>query len=304
MIYEYAVDPSFFTNEDKACFIIESFGRDKGRLVSEIKKDHWANVVRDTIRISNNAPIARHRLKEALIILGKKKALYCRQKLVENGDWRSQTDNMHKSWPYRGILVEQYSGSENHILVRDITLFDKENWAAPPSIVVEREAEKMVTAVSSLLENAREVMLVDRNFKLENQQGSPVSKYKNVLICFLKYLENKKYGPPVGKLTYHLGQNGVTEITKSVISHLEDQCNRHLRIMIPQNIRLEIAVWPWNKLHDRFLLTEIGGIDFGIGLDEDAGTNEKTVRLKRLSDADHAQEWSKFKQKQPDLILP
>ena len=125
-----------------------------------------------------------------------------------------------------------------------------------------------------------------------------------MLISFLDYLTNKKYGPPVGKLTYHLGQNGITEITNSVIRHLESQCNRYLRNVIPKNIRLEIAVWPWNELHDRFLLTEIGGIDFGIGLDEDTGTNENTAILKRLSDDVHAQKWSKFKQRPPNLILP
>ena len=305
MIYEYAVDPSIFTNEDKALFILESFGRDKGRLVSEIKKDHWQKMVLENIRNSENRTIARHTLKEALKILVKnQKALYCRQQQIETVDWLTLTRKAHRAWPYRGILVEQYDGDDDHFLVRDIHLHGKPNWAVPPSNTVDREAGIMVAAVSHLLENAREVMLIDRHFRLENSRGSFISKYKNVLICFLEFLANKKYGPSVNKLTYHLGKNGIKEITDSVIGHLEYQCNKYLKSDLPSGIKLEIAIWPWDELHDRFVLTEIGGIDFGIGLDEFAGSNEKTVLLKRISSADYTRLWSKFKQKQPDIILP
>jgi hypothetical protein len=305
MIYEYAVDPSFFNSEGNACFILENFGRDHGRLISEIKKDHWISLVRDTIRNSNNKPIARQTLKEALKILVKnKRALYCRQRRVEDSNWRTLTEKEHKKWPFRGILVEQYEGTNDHFLIRDINLSNKEKWLAPSSVTVEREPQEMVNAVSPMLENSREVMLVDRNFRLENSSGSFIGKYKNVLMCFLKFLANKQYGPSVNKLFYHLGINGIEEISNPAIRNMENSCIRHLKNDIPSGIKLEIAIWPWNQLHDRFLLTELGGIDFGIGLDEFTGSNERTVRLKRISKDDHAQEWSKFKNKQPDIILP
>lgn len=305
MIYEYAVDPSIFISEDKACFIIESFGRDKGRLVSEIRKDHWLNLVRDSIRKSDNKPIARHILKEALKILVKnQKALYCRQQQIEAPDWLKLTQKAHSVWPYRGILVEQYDGDNNYFLVRDIYLSRNPNWEVPPSITVDREAAAMVAAVSPMLENAREVMLVDKNFRLENQSGSFIGKYKNVLIRFLEFLANKKYGPPVNKLTYHLGKNGITEITDSVIRHLEYQCDRHLKNDIPSGIKLEIAIWPWDELHDRFLLTDIGSVDFGHGLDEWSGSGKKEVKIGRLSNENYKELWSMCKQKRPDFTIP
>jgi hypothetical protein len=299
MIYEYAVDPTIFVSEEKAIFILESFGRDKGRLVSEIRNGHWLKLVRDAIRTSDNKTIAKHTLKEALKKLVKnQKALYVRQQQVkDDSTWLRLTEKAHKVWPYRGILVEEYDGTDEFFLVRDIYLSDKPNWFVPNSITVDRETKAMVEAVSSLLFNAREVMLVDRNFRMENQHGSHVRKYQNVLIRFLNFLANKQYGPPVRKLTYHLGDKYYSSKT------LKNKCECYLKKHIPAGMRLEFAIWPWGELHDRFVLTDIGGVDFGMGLDEFAGTNEKNVRIKRLSNVDHASEWSKFKQKLSDVEM-
>lgn len=312
MIYEYAVDPLLFISKGNAKFILEAFGRDKGRLISEIKKKHWSRLVRDAYRESGNRTMERHALTEALKKLIKnQKAIYCRQSQIEATNWKSMTEKAHEAWPYRGILVEQYEGAGDHCLVDDLQLADNPRWIAPPSITIKRKAKTMVAEVSPLLENAREVMLVDRNFKLENPKGKFVSRFKNVLVCFLNFLANKKYGPSVNKLTYQLGQGGVrggvSEITDSVINNLKDQCDKYLKSNIPSNIKLEIAIWPWGELHDRFVLTDIGGVYFGDGLDEfvgsNTGSNKETVTLKRMSGADHTREWSKFKQKQPNIIL-
>lgn len=298
MIYEYAVDPCIFVSKEKAIFVLESFGRDKGRLVSEIRRDHWLSLVRDAIRTSDNKPVAKHTLKEALKKLVKnQKALYVRQQQVEDDStWLRLTKKAHEVWPYRGILVEEYDGGDDSFLVRDIDLSDKPNWFVPSSKFVNRETTAMVDAVSALLFNAREVMLVDRNFRLENEHNRPVGKYINVLIGFLNFLASKQYGPPVGKLIYHIG-NRIPSRT------LENNCEHYLKKHIPAGIRLEFSIWPWNELHDRFVLTDIGGVDFGMGLDEFAGTNEKNITIKRLSSVDHTREWSKFKQKPSDVAV-
>jgi hypothetical protein len=300
MIYEYAVDPSLFTAEDKVCFLLESFGRDNGRLISEIKKDHWVNLVRAAIQASGQRPVAKHTLKEALKILTKKnKALYCRQQQIEEDpSWFSMTQQAHSMWPYRGIVLEEYDGDEPHYIVRDIHLSSKSNWGAPTSLTVDREATAMVAAMAAMLVNAREVILVDRNFRFENQHGSPVSKYKNVLLEIARLLANKKYGPPVGKLIYHIGDEYYDT------ANIQKQFNRYLSADFPKKLRLEFAIWPKKDLHDRFILTDIGGIDCGIGLDEYAGTSDRAVTFKRLSNTDHSREWSRFKQKTSDVFLP
>jgi hypothetical protein len=300
MIYEYAVDPACFSNIDKVIFLLESFGRDKGRLISEIKKGHWVDLVRRSIHNTGNQDVARKRLIEALNILVKKqKSLYRRQQQVEECvDWLSMTQRAHSAWPYRGILLEEYNGHDPHYLVRDIHLSGKSNWAVPPSLTIDREAASMVAAISSLLENAREVILVDRNFRLVNQHGSPVGRYKNVLLGIAGFLGNKQYGPSVGKLAYHIGDEYYDVV------NIKDQFNRYLRASFPADFKLEFTIWPKHELHARFILTDIGGGTYDPGLDEYAGTGQQTVLIERISCTDHAREWARFKQKAADVVLP
>jgi len=300
MIYEYAVDPVSFTSEDTVIFLLESFGREKGRMISELKKDAWVDLVRRFLHNAGLQDVARKRMIEALSILVKKqKAIYCRHQQVQEGpDWISMTQRAHNVWPYRGIMLEKYNGDDPQYLVRDIHLSNKPNWTVPPSMTVDREAAAMVGAVRDLLANAREVILVDRNFRLENQQGRSVDKYKNVLLAIILFLAKKPYGPSVSKLIYHIGDEYYNA------ANLKVKIDRYLRADLPAEFRLEFAFWPKNDLHDRFLLTDIGGIDCGIGLDEYAGTSERTVKFKRLSNADYSSEWSRFRQKMSHVVFP
>lgn len=303
MIYEYAVDPSTFVSKDKMLFILESFGRDKGRLISEVKKEHWVRFVREACRkIYKNKPIARARLKEALKILVKdQKALYNRQVQVQGNDWLSITKRAHSDWPYRGILVENPDEDRDYFLVRDIHLASKPEWNVPTSITVERKAETIVDAFRPMLEIAREVILVDRNFRTEDQHGNTVKRFLNVLQGILKFVANKPYGPWIGKITYHIGDQYYDE---NNLQDLQAKLRNFFKDSFPAGIKLEFAIWPKYELHDRFILTDIGGVDCGIGLDEFSGTSEKTVTLKRLSHLDHSREWAKFKQKTADVIFP
>ena len=305
MIYEYAVDPSFFINIDKVEFILASFGKGTGRLISEIKKDFWTNLVRETVNQSHNGPVKKHQLKEALRILSKKqKAIYCRQQQVKATGWLEVTRQAHKGWPYRGILVEQYDGNDDHYLVKDIHIHEKRLWQSDESVTVKRDVVAMVDALKPLLEISREIILVDRHFRLEDYGGKPVDRFKNVLLGLLDFIAHKKYGSPVKKLTLHVGQagqsGGVQLINESVIKNIKGLCVKYLKDYIPADFILEIVVWPWGELHDRLLITENGCVDLGQGSDE---ASIGTVTFKRLSSKDHVSNWKEFKQKKPGIIL-
>lgn len=297
MIYEYAVDPALITTEEKALFLLESFGLDKGRLVSELKNKQWQRLALDTIREFGGGPVSKKRLKEALVILLRQKAFYIRQQTTGGDSWLSLAQSAHSVWPYQGILLESYDGSEEHYLVKDIHLSQNNRWAIPASVTVDRNSESMLAAMAPLLTNAREVMLVDRNFRLTNLGGSAVGRFKNVLLKVIDFLANKPCGPSVRKLTYHIGDKYYVE------SNLMTELNRYVASHLPSNFNLVFAIWPKDEFHDRYLLTDIGSLDCGIGLDEFSGSSDRTVTYKRLSKADHSSFWSKFHQKRPSVSV-
>lgn len=297
MIYEYAVDPALITTEEKALFLLESFGLDKGRLVSELKTKQWQKLARSAIHEFASGQLERKTLIEALIILTRQKAFYIRQQNVDGDGWFDLAQSAHTAWPYHGILLESYNGQDDHCLVKDIQLSQNNKWAIPASITVDRDANNMLEAMKPLLTNAREVILVDRNFRLTNQHGSPVGRFKNVLLKIAEFLANKPYGPSVRKLTYHIGDHHYSE------SNLSSELNRFIASHLPDNFKLDFTIWPKDELHDRFLLTNIGSLDCGIGLDDFSGSSDRTVTYKRLSKADHSTFWSKFHQDRPVVSI-
>lgn len=297
MVHEYAVNPILCTDWRDLRYLVSSFGREEGRLISDVPRKEWQRLTYDVINKSNPKPVMKKRLKLFVRKLIRK-ALYTRNQTVNsNREWLSNAIDTHAIWPFRAILTDEYSGDEPYILCNNLDLITHSCWCVSISVTIKREVNEMVNAIKPLLEIAREIMLIDRNFRLVDRNSHPTLRYKSVLLEILETVSNKEFGPPVKKLTYHVGGKYFTK------EELERQCDLYIKDSLPRGIRLEFVFWPWDKLHDRFVLTEIGGVDFGQGLDECTGYGPEEVKVSRISNADHQRWWKSCKEKAPTLII-
>ena len=297
MVHEYAVDPILCTNWRDLRFLVSSFGREEGRLISDVPRREWKRLSFDWINKSNPKPVMKKRLKLFVRKLIQK-ALYIRNETVNsNSEWLANAIATHNIWPFRAILTDTYSGNEPFILCNDLDLTTHDCWCVSTSVTVEREVNNMIDAIKPLLEISRELMLIDRNFRFVDDNSSPIMRYKSVLIEILKKVSGKEYGPQVNKITYHVGDKSFSK------EELNRQCDLYIRDSLPKGMRLEFIIWPWDKLHDRFVLTEIGGVDFGQGLDEWTGYGLEEVKISRISNADHKKWWASCKEKAPTIII-
>src|ERR687892_2444801 len=62
------------------------------------------------------------------------------------------------------------------------------------------------------------------------------------------------------------------------------ECERYLPTLVPAGLILIVRRWTnragGERLHNRYVLTDIGGVQFGVGLDEgDPGTTDDVTRL-------------------------
>ena len=64
--------------------------------------------------------------------------------------------------------------------------------------------------------------------------------------------------------------------------------------MLPKGFKLEFRVWERALMHDRYLLTDCGGIDLGIGFDESSQNNPEEVKMSRLSNEARKKEWNDY----------
>lgn len=285
MIFEFAVSPELFTYWQDVRFLIASFGREEGRLISEIPRKKWKTLVLQAIKRSDNGEVMKKRLKEAATRLIKR-ALYTRQTApeVDTSSWLAAALAAHEQRPFRAILVDTYDGDRGDVLTNDIGLADHPLWQIPKDVSVDRDAVTMIGVIQSVLDCAGEMVLVDRNFRPDQQ------RFRNVLIRIMVALSTRPHGPRIRKVVYHAGD----DISKD---HLETQCRSCIGTLIPVGMTLEIIVHPRDELHDRFVLTDIGGVSFGQGLDESLGSGPEKVLISRLSDSTYKEWWRKCKSK-------
>ena len=285
MIFEFAVSPELFADWQDVRFLEESFGKDKGRLISEIPRKKWKRLVLKAINNSGNGPVMKQNMKRAADRLIKK-ALYRRQTTpaINTTEWLAIALAAHEERPFRAILVNKYNGDCDEVISNDVNLGKNPLWRIPGDESVDRDSATMLSVIQSVLDCAGEVVLVDRNFRPEQQ------RFQNVLVRIMETLATRPHGPRIGKIIYHVGDD-VTD------SHLETQCRTFIQNRMPTGMSLEVVVHPRDDLHDRFVLTDIGGVSFGQGLDESLGSGPEKVLISRLSENTYKEWWRKCKSK-------
>ena len=294
MIYEYAVDPELCADWRDLRMLIDSFGKSEGRVMSDVPVNKWLGEAYLAIRASEGGTVKRKRLKLGARRLIEK-ALYRRETSpAAEGSWINTAKSYHADHEFRAIITHEYSGDEDYIVTNDIDLSHNPLWQVPHDLNIDRVANLMINEIKPFLEMAGEVILVDRNFDPREQ------RFVNVVIKILELLKAKSTGPPISKVVYHLGDKlGKGEVV--------NRCQQYVKGRIPSGMSLDLYIWPKDDLHDRFILTEVGGVKFSVGLDESLGGGTSKVIIDRLAEETYREWWAKChqrcKQYEPDIAL-
>ena len=111
-------------------------------------------------------------------------------------------------------------------------------------------------------------MLVDPNFDASEP------RFRDPLIAFLSV---RPGGKPWRRCELHVYRPQDDKVLENRIYH----SNRQLAEVVPTGTTLRLHFWAGKsggeKLHPRFLLTELGGIQFDYGLDAGGGPTDTTI---------------------------
>lgn len=78
-------------------------------------------------------------------------------------------------------------------------------------------------------------------------------------------------------------------------TEFKSRLDSYLKPHLPSGLTLVFCRWNEDDMHNRFILTNIGLLEFGIGLDEyDGGSTPREEQVMRLSDTDHSKFWAKY----------
>jgi hypothetical protein len=245
-------------------------GFSKGRLVSQFPT-HWDDLVNTAI--ADAMPIQKKRITELICRL--KSRLFIRKSEFweKKNTWIENAISEHRVEPFRAILSKSNPGSKTFILgENDLDEFNK-LWAVDSNITINRKTEEMANTIRLLLESAKEVIFVDPHF------GPEEARYCKPLKAFLEILINMKV-----RVEYHTA-------TRSTSDFLKESLFSNVSRIVPHGISLKIIRWrPHPELHNRYILTNKGGISFGCGLDEGSGRDEASL----LSEKSYKEKWRQY----------
>lgn len=269
MIAEYALEPEMVATWGDRLnhrFFIREFGSGQGRLVSRYPKK-WARKVWDAF--AGSSEMDRKRLEELLVRL--QETMIKRKDFVwdDAQPWLNNAMREHTRHPFRAILARNNHEASPEILCEDgLASTPCPGWDSPHGIVVKRNAPEMAAAVKQMLACCRWVKFVDPHLS----PGRP--DYCASLRVFLQVLAGGRPVGPPESIEIHTGlHNGTADFLRDAFQKL-----------IPKGLQVTSYQWQEHpggqRLHNRYILTDLGGVSFLHGLD--TGADGETDDLARL----------------------
>jgi hypothetical protein len=170
------------------------------------------------------------------------------------------------------VLVTTGGGVGSSFVPGTITeVLNDTRWDMPQGLPVRRVAANMADAVGPMLRIADRVILVDPHFNPTDL------RYRRTFEAFLSKVAEG--APPTS-----VEVQAAADKPSSPDGHFyKTQCESRLKTLIPR--RMPVRFLRWNErpggepLHNRYILTDVGGVSFQHGLDEGSANETDDVNL-------------------------
>ncbi|NLV44322.1 MAG: hypothetical protein GXY07_07460 [Candidatus Hydrogenedentes bacterium] len=267
MIHEFAIEPELVVywckDRQEYRYIHEQFGLGRPRMMSEYPKlSKWRKQILQSAEALQDDMVVQR--TTALI-----------QALTENRinrdssgwdnqkTWLENTEADHGRCPFHLILAMNNPRNHGRIRTPHVIGDSEDNaWNLPHGVRTARRAHEMAQAVSAMLSNSKEICFIDPYFSPEKTQ------YHQSFAAFFKAIAQLRGGQTPQTIEIHsrLDTNGPTD------EYFREECERNFSRRIPAGLDVLFSRWR-NKpggpsLHNRYILTDLGGVTFLNGLGE------------------------------------
>jgi hypothetical protein len=274
MFKEIAVDPAAVTTSYRDfSYLVEKFGISEGRLIAAFPSK-WKKYVFEAAQRRLHG-IELKRIVERLNSLTKD-CFLSRGRPGEGcaDDWLAAAIAEHKRQPFDAIIAAAADLEGIAVLAPDLDathpcLLPNRQWH------IERTPEIMARCCSPLLSSASHVKLIDPHFDANN------ARHRRPLVEFLKCI---KSGARVD----------IFSGDRKDEAHLRLGIERALLEVRPDGVEVRLHLRPQATLHNRYVLTQGGGMFFSTGLDDHDGGEVLTDEVGVLDPAIWSVQWEKY----------
>jgi len=288
MIHAYAIEPDCVVAWcDRRSFRLVSgrFGVGTPRLLLELPKfSTWKKAVFEAASKVTLSDLDKTRLTELFKLLGSQRVRRVGTSYDGTRPWMENAEAEYARHPFAAIIAMANPRSHAAVLL-EAAVGDETNplWHRPLAATPPRTPEGIAAVVSTMVENCDELHFVDPHF-------SPHKKdYNKVLEFILKNCTCSSH--PIGRICVHCKE----DYSKPSREFFEQEAAK-IANRIPLGLEVSFKRWKeregGEKLHNRYLLTNIGGVTFGVGLD--AGSTGQTEDVNLMDAVQFLKRWGQF----------
>jgi hypothetical protein len=292
VIYDYAIEPELVATWGALAeyrFFADKFGLGTPRILAEFpRRKNWRRRVLETATSARLDGLELSRVTALVNWLSE--VVAARQTEAYDGQkaWLANAETEHARRPFHAILARQNPSGRDHVITGE-ALYDPGQVRLNPvrEVAARRVACELASQVGPMLRICSRVVFVDPRFRATEP------RFTNALRAYL--------------VEYAATRDPATADVALLVSNLDlgealvrRDCAAYLPRFVPRGMRLRVACLGQRpggeKLHNRYILTDVGGVKFGVGLDEHSasGSENETDDISLLSRELYVRRWEQY----------
>ncbi len=320
LIHDYALEPSLVAECGNSPFLCQVFkdahwGWDAGCLpVQYPSKSTWKKQVINLVGDDKRYEALVTFLPRIAIIRSastwKDAATW-----LENAECENGFHSFH-----RILALDNPRKHPNVVCRKDIS--SKTVNPAPPSVTVNRIATSMAAGIEPLLLYAKSIRFIDPHFcALHKRFRDPLCEFLRIICDNKRKVELELHASAdrvkvsdhdiealADKLKVSVDKLKALDAGVLAWEVFRQECEDELPRIIPKGFTLTIYLWKKREkgqgFHNRYILTDIGGVQLGTGLDQEStgGTQDEDI-ISRMSSLDFHRWLNKYSRSTPAFNL-
>ena len=286
MIHAFAIEPRLVATWGSRAeyrFIHDKFGLGTPRVLLELPKfSAWKKAVYDAARELQLSDADMKRVEDLFRLFSEHR--HRRADATYDGvlSWLANAEAEYGRRPFAGILALENPGGHGAVFVSDQLGPGNSRWALSAGVSIPRSPAAIALALNAMLTHCSELHLVDPHFGPQN------ARHRRVLEALLDVAAQSAGSLQV--IRVHCGDNVSLALFESEAGLMATR--------LPSTLSVEFVRWKQraggDDLHNRYVLTDVGGVQFGTGLDD--GRTGETDDVTLMARAQYDLRWNQYAQ--------
>lgn len=284
MIHAFALEPRLIASwgrRDEFRFIHDKFGLGTPRALLELPRfNKWRRAVYEAAVALQLSDDDMKRIAELFRIVSEQKCRRADSAYDGVLPWIDNAEREYERKRFAAIVASENPRANPAVLGNEQLTPTEGRWQCDTGTIFERSPDGFAAALSEMLVSCRVLHLIDPHFGPEN------ARHRRVLVALMQVLADHACVPEVVRL--HCSN-------KAALSFFEEEA-AGMAARLPAGVRVEFVRWHerpgGERLHNRYVLTDLGGVALGVGLD--AGGPGETDDILLLPRPVYLRRWSQY----------